>query len=74
LGIVVKKNFRKSGIAKFLLDYLITIARELNYKYFTGSILLENKPMLYVLNNSGYPMKSKNVEYGEVIFTLDISK
>lgn len=74
LGIVVKKNFRKSGIAKFLLEYLITIARELNYKYFTGSILLENKPMLYVLNNSGYPMKSKNVEYGEVIFTLDISK
>ncbi|MHA2288056.1 MAG: GNAT family N-acetyltransferase [Promethearchaeota archaeon] len=74
LGIVVKKNFRKSGIAKFLLDYLITIARELNYKYFTGSILLENKPMLYILNNSGYPMKSKNVEYGEVLFTLDISK
>ncbi|NHJ20848.1 MAG: GNAT family N-acetyltransferase [Candidatus Lokiarchaeota archaeon] len=74
LGIVVKKNFRKSGIAKFLLEYLITIARELNYKYFTGSILLENKPMLYILNNSGYPMKSKNVEYGEVLFTLDISK
>ncbi|MFX0048320.1 MAG: GNAT family N-acetyltransferase [Candidatus Hermodarchaeota archaeon] len=74
LGIVVKKNFRKSGIAKFLLDYLIKIARELNYKYFTGTILLENKPMLYILNNSGYPMKSKNVEYGEVLFTLDISK
>jgi acyl-CoA hydrolase/GNAT superfamily N-acetyltransferase len=74
LGIVVKKNFRKTGIAKFLLDYLITIARELNYKYFTGSILLENKPMLYILNNSGYPMKSKNIEYGEVLFTLDISK
>jgi len=74
LSIVVKKNFRKTGIAKFLLDYLITIARELNYKYFTGSILLENKPMLYILNNSGYPMKSKNVEYGEVLFTLDISK
>jgi len=74
LGIVVKKNFRKTGIAKFLLNYLIIIARELNYKYFTGSVLLENKPMLYILNNSGYPMKSKNVEYGEVIFTLDISK
>ncbi|NVM17494.1 MAG: GNAT family N-acetyltransferase [Candidatus Lokiarchaeota archaeon] len=74
LGIVVKKNFRKSGIAKFLLDHLITIARELNYKYFTGSVLIENKPMLYILNTSGYAMKSKNVEYGEVLFTLDISK
>ena len=73
LGIVVKKNFRKTGIAKFLLNYLIMIARELNYKYFTGSVLLENKAMLYILNNSGYPMKSKYVEYGEVIFTLDIS-
>ena len=74
LGIVIKKNFRRTGIAKFLLNYLIIIARELNYKYFTGSVLLENKPMLYILNNSGYPMKSKNVEYGEVLFTLDISK
>ncbi|MHA1472859.1 MAG: GNAT family N-acetyltransferase, partial [Promethearchaeota archaeon] len=74
LGIVVKKNFRKSGIAKFLLNYLVRIARELNYQYFTGSILLENKPMLHFLNNSGYPFKSKSVEYGEVLFTLDISK
>jgi acyl-CoA hydrolase/GNAT superfamily N-acetyltransferase len=74
LGIVVKKNFRKTGIAKFLLNHLIIIARELNYKYFTGSVLLENQVMLYILNNSGYPMKSKHVEYGEVLFTLDISK
>jgi acyl-CoA hydrolase/GNAT superfamily N-acetyltransferase len=74
LGIVVKKNFRRTGIAKFLLNYLVRIARELNYKFFTGSILLENKPMLHFLNNSGYPFKSKSVEYGEVLFTLDISK
>ncbi len=74
LGIVVKKDFRRTGIAKFLLNYLVIIARELNYKFFTGSILLENKPMLHFLNNSGYPFKSKSVEYGEVLFTLDISK
>ena len=74
LGIVVKKDLRRTGIAKFLLNYLVRIARELNYKFFTGSILLENKPMLHFLNNSGYPFKSKSVEYGEVLFTLDISK
>jgi len=74
LGIVVKKELRRTGIAKFLLNYLVIIARELNYKFFTGSILLENKPMLHFLNNSGYPFKSKSVEYGEVLFTLDISK
>jgi len=74
LAIVVKKEFRRTGIATFLLNYLVIIARELNYKFFTGSILLENKAMLHFLNNSGYPMKSKSVEYGEVLFTLDISK
>ena len=74
LGIVVKKLYRRTGIAKFLLNYLVRIARELNYQFFTGSILLENKPMLHLLNNSGYPFKSKSVEYGEVLFTLDISK
>ncbi|MBY9015852.1 MAG: GNAT family N-acetyltransferase [Candidatus Lokiarchaeota archaeon] len=74
LGIVVKKNFRRTGIATFLLNYLVIIARELNYQFFTGSILVENKPMLHFLNNSGFPLKSKSVEYGEVLFTLDISK
>jgi GNAT superfamily N-acetyltransferase len=74
LAIVVKKDFRRTGLATFLLNYLVIIARELNYKFFTGSILLENKAMLHFLNNSGYTMKSKSVEYGEVLFTLDISK
>jgi len=73
-GIVIKKNWRKSGIAKFLLLYLVKIARELNYKFISGSVLLENKPMLHIINNSGYPMTSKSIEYGEVNFTLDISK
>ena len=74
IGIVVHEKWRDYGIGKFLLKYLAKIARELNYKYFTGTVLYENKPMLHLLNNSGYPLISKNLGYGEVKFTFDLSK
>ncbi len=74
IGIVVHEKWRKSGIAKFLLEYLITISRELNYKYFSGTVLLENKPMLHILHDCGYPLISKRIEYGQVEFKFDISK
>ena len=74
LGIVVHKMWRKKGLAKFLLNYLVTIARELNYKYFTGSILLENKAMLHIININNYPSIKRSVEHGVLDFSFDISK
>ncbi len=74
LALVVNDKWRRYGIAKFLLQYLVKIGRELNYKYFSGTVLLENKPMLHILHDSGYPMISKKVSYGEVDFKFDISK
>jgi len=74
IAFVVHEKYRKNGITKYLLKYLVIIARELNYKYFSGSILLENKPMLHIINNIGYHMISKNIEHGVIEFTLDISK
>ena len=74
LAIAVHEKWRRNGITKYLLNYLVRIARELNYKFFFGSILLENKPMLHIINNAGYPMISKSIEYGIIEFTFDISK
>jgi acyl-CoA hydrolase len=73
ISIVVNKKWRMNGLAKSLLKYLIDIGRELNYKYFSGTILLENKPMLHILHDVGYPLVSKEVSYGEVDFKFDIT-
>ena len=74
LAFVVHEEWRGNGITKYLLNYLVIIARELNYKFFSGSILFKNKPMLHIINEAGYPILSKSIEYGIIEFTFDISK
>lgn len=73
ISIVVNERWRRNGLAKSLLKYLIEIGKELNYKYFSGTILLENKPMLHILHDVGHPLVSKEVSYGEVDFKFDIT-
>jgi len=72
LAFVVHEEWRGLGITKFLLDYLVRIGKELNYKTFGGSILLENKPMLHIINNSGYSLKLKKIESGTTVFAFDL--
>ena len=73
LAFVVHREWRGLGITKFLLNYLVQIGKELNYRTFTGSILLENKPMLHIINSSGYLLKLKRIEGGVTIFAFDLS-
>lgn len=61
-------------ITNFLLHYLVEIARELNYKSFSGSVLVGNRGMLHIVNNAGYPIISKRLDYGVVEFKFDITK
>ncbi|MFX1392606.1 MAG: GNAT family N-acetyltransferase [Promethearchaeota archaeon] len=74
LSFVVHKDWRGFRITKYLFDYLIKIAREHNYKSFSGSILLENKAMLHIIDNAGYMFTNRNIEGGVVEFIMDISK
>lgn len=73
LSFVVHEDWRGCGITKFLLNYLVKIAREHNYKSFSGSILFENKAMLHIINNAGYNFTFKNIEGGVIEFAIDIS-
>ncbi len=73
IAFVVHKDWRGLGITKFLLNYLVQIGKELNYRTFTGSILLQNKPMLHIINSSGYLLKFKRIEGGVTIFAFDFS-
>jgi acyl-CoA hydrolase/GNAT superfamily N-acetyltransferase len=74
LAFVVHKEWRGLGITKFLLNFLVQIGRELGYKEFGGSILLDNKPMLHIIDQAPYPMTLKNVEQGIMEFKMDITK
>ncbi len=72
IAFVVHRDWRNLGITKFLLNYLIQIAKELNYRTFGGSILLENKSMLHIINTSGYTLKIKKIEEGVTEFAFDL--
>ncbi|MFX1398395.1 MAG: GNAT family N-acetyltransferase [Promethearchaeota archaeon] len=74
IAFTVKENWRGNGITTFLLNYMIKIGRELNYKEFTGSILVENKPMLHIINNTKHVMKYKKIESGVFEFLMEITK
>ncbi|MBY8989220.1 MAG: 4-hydroxybutyrate CoA-transferase [Candidatus Lokiarchaeota archaeon] len=71
---VVHKDWRGLGLTRFLLPFLVQIGRELNYKSLGGSMLLENKAMIHVINTSGYEIKLRRIESGVTEFIFDISK
>ena len=73
MAIVVNKKWRKRGIAIELLERLVDIAKEFKYKFLSGSILIENKPMLHILNEADIPVKYKRIENGVLEFSYDIS-
>ena len=74
IAFVVHKDWRNLGITQFLLNYLVKIGRELNYKTFGGSILIENKSMLHIIDTSGYNLIFKKIEGGVIEFAFHLSK
>jgi len=74
LAFITDKEWRGMGISKFLLDYLVKIAREMNYKKLGGSILTENKAMLHIIDSAGYDLILKKMESGVFEFQIDITK
>jgi len=74
LAFVTHKDCRGLGITRFLLNYLVKIGRELNYKTFGGTILLENKTMLHIIDTSGYNLTLKKIEGGVTEFAFNITK
>ncbi len=74
LAFVTHKDYRGLGITRFLLNYLVKIARELNYKTFGGTILFENKAMLHIIDTSGFNLTLKKIEGGVTEFAFNITK
>jgi RimJ/RimL family protein N-acetyltransferase len=70
---VVDEKYQGTGIGTFILNMLITFAREQGIKGFTADVLADNKGMLKVYEKSGYPIQAV-VEYGVYHLTLPFSE
>jgi acyl-CoA hydrolase/RimJ/RimL family protein N-acetyltransferase len=70
---VVDEKYQGRGIAKFILDMLITSAREQSIKGFTADVLADNKAMMKVYEKLGYPIQAI-VESGVYHLTIPFSE
>lgn len=59
IAFLVQDQWQSKGMGKFLLEYLVKIAKENGFTGFTADVLLENKNMLQVIHNSSYKITSK---------------
>ncbi len=58
VAFVVHDKWQRRGIGSFLFKYLASIALRNGIAGFTAETLKDNKPMLAILNNSGYKLHS----------------
>ena len=73
LAFLVHKEWRNNGITSFLLEYLVQIARELDYRTFVGNFVIGNKAIAHIIKKSPFPTEFEKVESGVVEFSMDIT-
>ncbi|MCX5838020.1 MAG: GNAT family N-acetyltransferase, partial [Deltaproteobacteria bacterium] len=69
VAFVVDENFQGRGVASFLFETLIRVARELGIEGFTADVLADNKAMLKVFEKAPLPIRAV-MEFG--IYNLTI--
>lgn len=72
VAFTVLDHHQGRGVATLLLHHLADLARPAGIREFTAVVLAENRNMLEVFENSGYPERH-TYEDGEVRVTMDIS-
>jgi acyl-CoA hydrolase/GNAT superfamily N-acetyltransferase len=70
VAFVVRDQWQNKGIGKFMLSYLVNIARRNGIRGFTAEVLRDNKSMQAVFNKSGLKIKSALTE-GVYSFEMD---
>jgi RimJ/RimL family protein N-acetyltransferase len=58
VAFVVDEEYQGIGIASFMLDMLIRLAKERGLQGFVADVLASNKSMLKVFEKSGLPVRS----------------
>ncbi len=73
VAFVVDEKYQGLGIATFLYDMLIRIAKERGIRGFTADVLASNKSMMKVFEKGDLPVKAK-LEQGTFELTIDFDK
>ena len=58
VAFVVDENYQGLGIASFLFDMLIRVAREQSIQWFTADVIADNKAMLKVFEKAPFPIRA----------------
>jgi len=69
---VTHKNWRGLGITRYLLKFLIKIARDLQFMKLGGLICLGNKPMFHIMNSGEYKLTIKEIQNDLVAVIMEI--
>ncbi|MBD3180272.1 MAG: GNAT family N-acetyltransferase [Candidatus Latescibacteria bacterium] len=72
IAFLVRDDWQGLGIGTHLMNILTDIARERKISGFKADVLAENRKMLSVFHNCGYPVKTK-LEEGSYSVVIDIS-
>jgi RimJ/RimL family protein N-acetyltransferase len=72
VAFVVADAYQHHGLATMLLQRLAAAARSVGITRFTAEVLAENRAMLSVFHDSGFPIQSK-MEWGTVVLTMTIA-
>jgi GNAT superfamily N-acetyltransferase len=57
LALVVEQSYQGSGLGRYLLTHLLSIAEENGLEALEGYVLIENKPMRHLLETAGRPLQ-----------------
>jgi GNAT superfamily N-acetyltransferase len=72
VAFVVADAFQRHGLATMLLQHLAIAARSVGITRFTAEVLAENRAMLSVFHDAGFPTES-NTEWGTVELIMVIA-
>jgi GNAT superfamily N-acetyltransferase len=72
VAFVVLDTYQHHGLATMLLQHLANTARSFGITHFTAEVLAENRAMLSVFHDAGFPTMSKT-ECGTVELTMTIA-
>lgn len=72
IAFVVDEKYKGKGIASFMYEMLIRVARERGIEGFTADVLTDNKSMMKILEKSPFPVKAV-VESGVYHLTIPFS-
>ena len=72
VAFVIADAYQRHGLATMLLHHLASAARSVGITRFVAEVLVENRAMLSVFHNAGFPIES-NSEWGTVTLTMTIA-